>query len=355
VSRDDEPEDDSMPGQDSFIDVICNMVGILITLVVVVGMRVSQMVIEPAPSATQAAANVAPAETKELQESLATALRARHAAADEIQKAMMQARDMRASAVLVDARRHQLTLVRAQVEQEIAERREKLDAESRAQFDVQREIVERRIRLDALTQEQISLASASSEVEEIEAVPTPIAKAVTGETIHVRLKGGRLALVPFNELLDEIDRRDASYMRTGLASRNEATDTYGPIDGFRLRVIARRYTETLPAAAIGGSARRSGIRVNLIILPTDEELGVAAEQAFLPDSAFSAALRERRSAVGAVTAWVYPDSYAELRSLKKTLWDVGMPLTVRPRLAGEYIVGWMDSNSSGTDARHVAQ
>ena len=36
-----EPEDDSMPGQDSFIDVICNMVGILITLVVVVGMRVT--------------------------------------------------------------------------------------------------------------------------------------------------------------------------------------------------------------------------------------------------------------------------------------------------------------------------
>jgi len=44
MRHDEDPEDDSMPGQDSFIDVICNMVGILITLVVVNGMRVSQMV-----------------------------------------------------------------------------------------------------------------------------------------------------------------------------------------------------------------------------------------------------------------------------------------------------------------------
>ena len=53
MRRAEEPEDDSMPGQDSFIDVICNMVGILITLVVVVGMRVSQIVIEPPVEATR--------------------------------------------------------------------------------------------------------------------------------------------------------------------------------------------------------------------------------------------------------------------------------------------------------------
>jgi hypothetical protein len=341
MARDEEPEDDSMPGQDSFIDVICNMVGILITLVVVVGMRVSQMVIEPAADVTPAVAKVspAPAETKELQQSLAKALRTRHAAADEIQTAMLQVHDMQTSAMLVDARRQQLTLVRAQVEHEIAERRAKLDSESRAQFDVQREIVEHRIRLDALTQEQVSLASASSEVEEIEAVPTPIVKTVTGDEIHVRLKGGRLALVPVNELLQEIERRGGSYMRTGLASRNEATDTYGPIDGFRLRLIVQRFVETVPAATMSGSVRRSGVEIRCVFLPTDEELGVAVDQALLPDSAFSASLRERRSAIEAVTAWVYPDSYSELRVLKKAMWDAGVPLAVRPLEKGEHIVG----------------
>ena len=35
-------DDDSMPGQDSFIDVVCNMVGILIDLVMIVGVRASR-------------------------------------------------------------------------------------------------------------------------------------------------------------------------------------------------------------------------------------------------------------------------------------------------------------------------
>ena len=35
-------DDDSMPGQDSFIDVVCNMVGILIVLVMIVGVRASR-------------------------------------------------------------------------------------------------------------------------------------------------------------------------------------------------------------------------------------------------------------------------------------------------------------------------
>ena len=339
MRHDEEPDDDEMPGQDSFIDVICNMVGILITLVVVVGVRVSQVVIEAPTEVTPAVAQTASAEkVAELKAELDNALQARRDAEYEIRTAKAQINDMRQNAELVDIRREQLTLVRAQVENLIAERRAALDAESQRQFDAQRQIAEAQIKLSALTQEQLSLLSAPTDVEEIETVPTPLAKTVTGDEIHVRLRHGQLAVVPVEALLDEVERRGGSYLRGGLEQRNEASDTYGPIDGFRLRLSVQRYEESPPPSLPATAPRRAGVVLQGVFLPTADDLGVAAEQALLPSSAFSAALRARKSAVGAVTAWVYPDSYAELRSLKKAMWEAGVPLAVRPLAAGQPIV-----------------
>jgi hypothetical protein len=326
-----DPEDDSMPGQDSFIDVICNMVGILITLVVVVGMRVSQMVIdappptETTPAVAQPAANVA-----KLQAELNQMLQARHEAASEIIDGNRQLYDMAAQEALVAGRRDQLTLVRAEVEQSIAERRSKLDAESQQDFDVQRQIAEAQLRLSSLTQEQLSLLSAPEEVQEIECVPTPLAKTVSGDEIHVRLRRGQLAVVPVDELLAEVERRGGSYIRGGLAQRNEASDTYGPIDGFRMRLSVERRVEPVPAGALPGTPQRAMVVLQGVFLPTNDNIGMALDQALLPAAPFSQALRARKSAVGAVTAWVYPDSYAELRILKKAMWEAGVPLAVRP-------------------------
>jgi hypothetical protein len=66
-----------MPGQDSFVDVICNMVGILITLVVVVGIRVSQIVIDPPTEATPAVVQSAAGDPGTLREELEVAHRDR--------------------------------------------------------------------------------------------------------------------------------------------------------------------------------------------------------------------------------------------------------------------------------------
>ncbi len=339
MRHDEEPEDDGMPGQDSFIDVICNMVGILITLVVVVGVRVSQVVIEAPTKVTPAVAQTdSPEKVAELRADLEKAVQARLDAQYEIKKTAAQTNDMRLNAELVDMRREQLTLVRAQVEQSIAARRAALDADAQKQFDAQRQIAEAQIKLSALTQEQVSLLAAPTEVEEIETVPTPLAKTVTGDEIHVRLKHGQLAVVPVEGLLFEVEQRGASYLRGGLSQRNEASDVYGPIDGFRLRLSAQRYEEEAVLGMPAGAPRRRSVVLQGVFMPTSDDLGIALEQALLPNSAFASALRARKSAVGAVTAWVYPDSYAELRSLKKAMWEAGVPLAVRPLANGQPIV-----------------
>jgi hypothetical protein len=333
-----EPEDDSMPGQDSFVDVICNMVGILITLVVVVGMRVAQVVIEPATELTPAVALTTGFDAAKLQAELDEARAARRSAQDEIETSLLQAVDLRVNSQLIEARREQLSLVRAQVERDIEERRAKLDAAAQRQFDAQREIAEAQIRLNELTQEQLSLLNDATNVEEIESVPTPLAKTVTGDEIHVRLKHGQLAVVPVDELLDAVEARGSSYLRGGLEQRNEASDVYGPINGFRLRLSVERHEEPLPATAPRGAPRRAGVVLQGVFVPTADELGMPLEQALLPTSQFSAALRARKSAVGAVTVWVYPDSYAQLRALKKAMWEAGVPLAVRPLSDGQPII-----------------
>ena len=66
------PEEISSAGQDSFLDVVTNIVGILIILVMVVGGRVGQMGLNAVPAAAARAADLE-AELGRLDVELATA------------------------------------------------------------------------------------------------------------------------------------------------------------------------------------------------------------------------------------------------------------------------------------------
>jgi hypothetical protein len=336
-------EDDALPGQDSFIDVVCNMVGILIVLVMIVGVRASSADTPPviAAKATVASATAKRrqgTDAKTLAELNETANRAAEAER-EINTAVQQVADMAVQSALIDARRQELSILQAAIEQQIAERRDKLDGVGKRQFDAQREIAANEIKLHQLTQEQLTLVSQSSAVEEIECVPTPLAKEVTGEEIHVRLRRGQLAVVPAEALMEEVKLRGADYLRNGLRDRNQAEDVFGPIDGFRMRMSAQRIeAEVIPGQSPLTAPERSTVVLQGVFLPTADNIGQPVEQALLPDSSFMRALRSKRSTAPAVTVWVYPDSYTELRSLKKAMWEAGVPMAVRPLADGQPII-----------------
>lgn len=340
-----EVEDEStLPGQDSFIDVVCNMVGILIILVMVVGARMSHVAVAHLegdadggqPSAATEA-ELAGRSLEELKKQLADAVRKADALRGEAEDEANRAVEARRQTLLVDAQREAQALVRAAAEKEIAERRAKLDGADRENFDLQRRIQAAQIELGELDTLRVSLVSAPTEVEEIECVPTPLARTVTGGEIHVRLKHGQLAVVPADELLAELMAR-ASHLRSGLNARNEAEDVFGPINGFRVRFSVERVEDSQPIANLPGAPRRSMLVQQAVFLPNSDDIGQPVEQALLPGSSFMQAIRSRRSAVEAVTAWVYPDSYAGLRTLKKALWELNMPLAIRPLPDGQPII-----------------
>lgn len=329
-------DDDAMPGQDSFIDVVCNMVGILIVLVMIVGVRASSAD-SPPPEAPTPTATAAPRADLQTAAQLDAARRRTEQAMREIAATANQVMDLSTQSAAIEARRAQLSLVRAAVEQDIQERRAKLDADAQRQFDVQRDIAAAEIKLHELTQEQVSLLAEAPEVEEVECVPTPLAKTVTGEEIHVRLKHGQLAVVPAEALMQEVQRQGADHLRNGLRSRNEAEDVFGPIDGFRMRLSIERYSTSLPGTS-PLQTQPMEIVMQGVFTPVTDDIGQPLDQALLPTSAFMRALRAKRTASVAVTVWVYPDSYSELRVLKRAMWEAGVPMAVRPLPDGQPIV-----------------
>ena len=332
-------DDDSMPGQDSFIDVVCNMVGILIVLVMIVGVRASRPAEFDAAMTPKKLRNPAGVEerivdatplTQEINEALA--------AKNELEREAEQMLDFAVQAAATEARREQLLMLQAAVEQQIAERRAKLDEAGKTQFDVQRAIAEAEMKLTELTQEQISLVSQTADVEEVECVPTPLAKTVEGDEIHVRIKRGMLAVVPTDALLQDAMARGGDYIRSGLRDRSGVEDVYGPIDGFRVRLTLKRHTVAVQGPPGMPMPPQTALEMQGVFLPVSEDIGQTMEQALLPASPFMRQLKARKTASPAVTAWVYPDSYGELRTLKRAMWEAGVALAIRPLPHGQPII-----------------
>jgi len=328
-----EHEEDGLPGQDSFLDVIANMVGILIILVMVVAARATQ----GAGGETELAAAPPPSVAPRLQQELDAALRTLRDSEREVEQSLAQAVNLRREAVVAEARRSELNVLLAAVEQEVEERLNKLDDVARASFDVQREIGQKRIELNDLTQEQLSLLDGPAEVEEVESVPTPLARTVTGDEIHVRLRGRRLAVIPVDALLAELRGSSVDYLRTRLSSGGEGVDVFGPIDEFRMRLSLQVEVETLPGASPLTTPPRRSLVQAAEFLPTRSDVGIAVEQALLPGAPLMQALRARRANHPAVVLWTYPDSFGDIRTIKRAMWEQDVPLAVRPLEADSII------------------
>jgi hypothetical protein len=332
-------DDDSMPGQDSFIDVVCNMVGILIVLVMIVGVRASRPAEFDAAMTPKKLRMPAGVEERIVDAApLTQEINAAIAAKKELEREAERMLDLAVQAAATEARREQLLMLQAAVEQQIAERRAKLDEAGKAQFDVQRAIAEAEIKLSELTQEQISLVSQTVDVEEVECVPTPLAKTVEGDEIHVRIKRGMLAVVPTDALLQDAMARGGDYIRSGLRDRSAAEDVYGPIDGFRVRLTLKRHTVAVQGPPGMPMPPQTALEMQGVFLPVSEDIGQTMEQALLPSSSFMRQLKARKTASPAVTAWVYPDSYGELRTLKRAMWEAGVALAIRPLPHGQPII-----------------
>jgi hypothetical protein len=315
-------QDDSeeLVGQDSFLDVVTNIVGILILLVMVAGLRSSQA----AATAVDPQNQTSPRPQDELQ----VACQAAADAERNVRQLVGRAVAARDEAAFREQERAWLHTAMAEAEQEIAARRAALKSEDQRDFDLRRKLAEAQIALDELTREQIALATQEPAVEQIECEPTPIARVVTGKEIHVLLSDDYVAIVPFDELL-ELMKQDVGANLWRLRHEEELDRAIGPINGFRLRywfVKTAVVAHNESGAVIAGSFPRFS---RCYFLPQTTPIGEPAEEAMLADSTFAQYLRQVRPGT-TVTIWTYPGNYDRLRELKRAVREFGLQIAVRP-------------------------
>jgi len=319
------------PGQDSFLDIVANLVGILIILVMVVGARAKDALLEAAPVAETASAAADPAAE------LASAMKAAgeveaniHRLSSTIHRQDVEVRYRREE-------RNRVQLLIETAKQDIEQRRSQLDASQQAQFDTQRELIGARAELEDLQLGTKALDHATTTPTVIQHLPTPMAKTVFGKELHFRLSGARITLVPWDELVRQLER-EAQQKVWRLKDQPTLTETLGPVGGFWMKYTLKRTETTLPTRS-GVSVQQRVELDRFILIPVTDKLGEPLEVALRDDSQFHALLSQHPPESSTVTVWTYPDSFGHFRTLKQSLFHMGYLTACRPLPEGQPIGG----------------
>jgi len=345
------------PGSDSFLDIVANMVGILIILVMVVGVQAKDAFLAEPISAAQAEEEETDA-GNEPDESSAAALAA-DLAEDELQEkrrkvyALKSEVDQLATTtgeVAEEARsrfelRQQLQQLVVSAEELIQQERSKLDETGQKNFDLRRQLQAARDELEDLSTARIAVENTAAPVVEIKHLPTPMAKTVWGREEHFRLAGGRLVYVPMNDLVDEM-KEQARLKLYKLENASEITEIVGPIGGFSMKY--RLVRRNVAVNTGGGAAVRQAVDLaNFVLVPRSADMGEPVENALAEGSQFRQRLAQFDPNTTTITVWTYPDSFSDFRRVKDALYELGYLTAGRPMPQGHPIGGSPHGSRSG--------
>lgn len=377
-------------GNESFLDVIANIVGILIILIVVAGLRVRNAPavakVDPAVEAEltglrqQWQADKARIETDNAQRQTEydRALEARLA---EIQRRKTKESDsakQRSQAVAkrkeeISAREARARVYRAEAAElanEIAAlTRELADAQAGAgdrktkQTQLQAAVAKqtaaveqlkplvadeaRQVEAEKADGEQLAaqLDALRAELDEMRRKPlptvewkhfaAPVARKVTSKEIHFRCLQGRVADVHLQELLDRIVNRVAS---RAINKSPAMEGTVGPIGGFRMRYELMNVESSMVEQLHDPFAGKIDLR-GFEIAAESDDVGEAADAALQSGSKFLGSLIGKPPRDYAVTLWVYPDSFDMVQPIQMYLHQRGYTVALRPMLTGIPISG----------------
>jgi hypothetical protein len=312
-------------GSDSFLDIVCNVVGMLIILVMIVGIRAGQAAKVGSPDLSAELAAI-------------DALRRENGAAEadvirlheEMQRVNMQAQ-------ILDGERDAIAVMVASGQKLIDERKQALDAKAQADYARRSEVSEATRQLKAL-EEELAVPTLGAPAVKLTSYQTPMSKSVNGKELQFQLRGGRVIMIPIEELLDRF-KSDAQAKAHRLRSQYEFSDTVGPIDGFRMHYTLERVdTPVEDQVRLGRGS--SVVQLAEYSLSADSiYMGETLEEAVGSRSQFRADLTPYNARETTVTLWTYEDSFREYRALKEQLHQLGFTVAGRPMPHGQPIGG----------------
>lgn len=313
-------------GSDSFLDIVANMVGILIILVMATGLRIKHAADQPqeAPPPPPPVADLAPLESE------AASLK------QNVVSAFEKAKELNALALQKIDERDALALLAAAKKQDLEDARAKLASADQEAFDLERTVESEKVRLASLERDlESAVEQPDRERIKIKTYPTPLSRTVHGREAHFQIKDNRIVYVPLDELA-ELVKRELQHKVYRVRDLDEFTETVGPIGGFRLRYTMAKVQAPVQNGVPGGMM--IGV-TQLTFVPLHEQLGETIEQAAQPNSDFQRAVSDLDPRRVTITFWAYPESFAMYRSLREQLYSRGYTVAGRPLPTGQPISG----------------
>lgn len=326
--RDDLSNDDGV--QDSFLDIIANIVGILILLVIVVGVRAAMQ--------PQLEAEAESSSTSDAPQSLLTQamLIEQQKQLDETKlEAGQLASKAQALSREVDQRdldRIDLATYIATVDEQLEQKKALLGSAEAERLEVRSALAETDFQWRQLMMQKVALANQAAPTENIVHTPTPIVRGRIKKSLHLRLEDGRVAIVPLERLEKLTDDRGLGGVQRDLR-RQDGVARLGPVDGFELYFVV--ITGMSPPGPRG--IRRPIVFPAGEIRPGEGFVDYPIEQALEPNSAISSALKSVSPSDTAVTLWLYPDTAGNYRTLQQGLRNRGFAVDLRLLEEGTHI------------------
>lgn len=353
-------------GSDSFMDVVCNLVGILIVLIVVAGLRISRapvhveaevppipvataepepapVVIEPKPLAEPGpllSEPLPPPPAEPPPELIAQAdtLRAHMLSLQSdidrarSERSQLRSRQQNAQAELAAARRA------------VQNATDELTPAERSVAEQDAAITEREQRLAALERQLQQESTTEPEGPVLAHRVTPIGRQIGEEVeVHFRLAGGRVSVVPINALAEDLKAR--VQRNSDLLFRVPRYEgAIGPVEGYTMHYVIERQQPSAMDELRSGPVMRIGLSY-YEIEPKPDAPTESYEEAVSSRSRFRAAIAQ--AGPGAViTFWVYPDSFELNRQLQDLLHSSGYDVAARPLPDGVPIAGSPNGSKS---------
>jgi hypothetical protein len=309
---------------DAFMDTVANMIGILTILVVVVA----------AQSKTAAKAAVEKQATHDAQQQIS----------DRMEDAKVVQRDL--ARQLQTLQQHQLEILRRSMEREhlltellqskekLAQIEQSMSTDQQQELAQNRELTELQEKIAALIAQSADVQDQSAQVQTItlQHLPTPMAKTVFGEEVHLMLESNKVSVIPWERLVEGL-KRQAELQVSRVVRSDRLVDTLGPVDGFVMNYALKAERGMVARGPNVAMAQRVELEY-FVLEPTREVLREDIDQALATGGRLRAELTMRNPHATTVTVWVYDNSFAAFRDLKERLFVEGFLTAARPMPKG---------------------
>ncbi len=370
-------------GSDSFLDVVCNIVGILIILIVVVGVRLQRQ--PPAPMAVKAEAAVSAqreaeeqslqrartlqqtlvkermhleAEEKQLAEALAAARVEDGALEQQLAESRGQLESRTTEVAGNDRRVRKLEVERSAVAARIASLtsaigkhrhqvqeletalRRASDSEVAASGRIRTAVVE----TQTLTDQLQAAEQKTQPADRLQHRLSPVTRPVESDEHHFRMDGGFISEIPLNDLLERL-RAQVLSRSSAIMRFNQFEGRVGPVGGYSMKYTVEKDGPSALESLQTGDGR---VRVNVSrweMLVEDTLLQESVEDAVRPGSRFRQQL-ETYPPDSVITLWVYENSFAGFPAIRELAHGLQLRIAARPLPDGTPIIGSPNGSKS---------